>query len=248
MPYACAESRRLERRPGTHAGPPLRRSRCLAPASSQGFEVHDDLPLLLFRQIAEGEIGPRQPCPCGSGKRYKACHGAAGGVVDVIVTRPFEGLACECELVALREFVPSATAKLPLRSEEPVTLGTVLPMAAAAVLRADEEAFVGLEGAHEIEYRDVDPDRPFEPLTPSELKLREYQGSPGEISEHMSGVEALVVQGAPVTDAVLDASSVLRLVCCARGGPVNVDVDAVSTRGLPLVNAPRPWDSARCCG
>src|SRR5205085_152499 len=49
------------------------------------------------------------------------------------------------ELVALREFVPSATAKLPLRSEEPVTLGTVLPMAAAAVLRADEEAFVGLQ-------------------------------------------------------------------------------------------------------
>ena len=24
-------------------------------------------------------INPRQPCPCGSGRRYKACHGAAGG-------------------------------------------------------------------------------------------------------------------------------------------------------------------------
>jgi D-3-phosphoglycerate dehydrogenase len=41
-----------------------------------------------------------------------------------------------------------------------------------------------------------------------------------------------------VTDAVLDASSVLRLVCCARGGPVNVDMEAVSARGLPLVNTP----------
>ena len=30
--------------------------------------------------LAEGEVGPRQPCPCGSGKRYKSCHGAAGGV------------------------------------------------------------------------------------------------------------------------------------------------------------------------
>ena len=49
-----------------------------------------------------GAIGPRQPCPCGSGKRYKACHGAAGGVTDVMVTRPFEGMAAECELVALR--------------------------------------------------------------------------------------------------------------------------------------------------
>ena len=58
-------------------------------------------------------INPRQPCPCGSGRRYKACHGAAGGPVDVVITRPFEGLACECELIALREFVPSATVPLP---------------------------------------------------------------------------------------------------------------------------------------
>jgi D-3-phosphoglycerate dehydrogenase len=54
----------------------------------------------------------------------------------------------------------------------------------------------------------------------------------------MPGIEVLVVQGAPVTEAVLDASRDLRLVCCARGGPVNVDVDAVSSRGLPLVGTP----------
>jgi D-3-phosphoglycerate dehydrogenase len=54
----------------------------------------------------------------------------------------------------------------------------------------------------------------------------------------MAGVEVLVVQGAPVTEEVLDAGPELRLVCCARGGPVNVDVDAVSARGLPLVNTP----------
>lgn len=94
----------------------------------------------------EGGIGRRQPCPCGSGKRYKACHGAAGGAANVIVTRPFEGLAAECELVALREFVPSATAKLPLRSgEREVLLATVLPMAAAALVRSDGQAFVGLQ-------------------------------------------------------------------------------------------------------
>jgi D-3-phosphoglycerate dehydrogenase len=54
----------------------------------------------------------------------------------------------------------------------------------------------------------------------------------------MPAVEVLVVHGAPVTDAVLAASGVLRLVCCARGGPVNVDVDAVTALGLPLVNTP----------
>ncbi|MDN5750774.1 MAG: DUF5926 family protein, partial [Pseudonocardia sp.] len=73
---------------------------------------------------------PRRPCPCGSGKRYKACHGAGD---DVIVTRPFEGLAAECDLVALREFLPSATAPLPLGKpgDRPVTLASVLPGASA---------------------------------------------------------------------------------------------------------------------
>ncbi|MGQ0778823.1 MAG: DUF5926 family protein [Pseudonocardiales bacterium] len=90
---------------------------------------------------------PRQPCPCGSGKRYKACHGAAGGAGDVIVIRPYAGLAAECQLVALREFVPSATAPLPLVSpaEREIVLATVLPTAAAALIRNDGTAFVALQ-------------------------------------------------------------------------------------------------------
>lgn len=92
-------------------------------------------------------LNPRQPCPCGSGRRYKACHGAAGGPPEVIVARPFGGLAAECELVALREFVPSATAPLPLLGspEREVTLATVLPVAAAALVRSDGRAFVGMQ-------------------------------------------------------------------------------------------------------
>lgn len=92
-------------------------------------------------------MNPRQPCPCGSGRRYKACHGAAGGPVEVVVARPFDGLAAECELIALREFVPSATVALPLAvpAEREITLATVLPMAAAALVRADGAAFVGMQ-------------------------------------------------------------------------------------------------------
>ena len=100
------------------------------------------------------------------------------------------------------------------------------------------QAFAALERAHRVEYFQVDPTRRFTPASPSELKLREYQGSPDELVEHMPGNDVLVVQGAPVTDEVLDASPSLRLVCCARGGPVNVDVEAVTARGLPLVNTP----------
>jgi D-3-phosphoglycerate dehydrogenase / 2-oxoglutarate reductase len=100
------------------------------------------------------------------------------------------------------------------------------------------EAFGEVELAHQVDYFQVDSARPFSPATGSELKIREYQGSPAELVERMQAVEVLVVQGAPVTDKVLDASSELRLVCCARGGPVNVDVDAATARGLPLVNTP----------
>ncbi|MGH3719698.1 MAG: DUF5926 family protein [Pseudonocardiaceae bacterium] len=90
---------------------------------------------------------PRQACPCGSGKRYKACHGAPGGAPDAHVSRPFAGLAAECQLVALREFVPSATAPLPLARPvgRDVTLATVLPTAAAAVVRPDGAALVGMQ-------------------------------------------------------------------------------------------------------
>ena len=100
------------------------------------------------------------------------------------------------------------------------------------------EAFRQLHSAHLIEYLQVDPARSFRPVTSSELKIREYQGSPAELAERMRGIEVLAVHGAPVTEEVLAAAPDLRLVCCARGGPVNVDVEAMSSRGLPLVNTP----------
>jgi D-3-phosphoglycerate dehydrogenase / 2-oxoglutarate reductase len=98
--------------------------------------------------------------------------------------------------------------------------------------------FVSLEDTeHDVTYLQVD-DKPFAPATLSELRIKEYQGAPEELCKHMAGVDVLVVHGAPVTDAVLDASSALKLVGCARGGPVNVDVEAVTARRLPLVNTP----------
>lgn len=97
-----------------------------------------------------GEVGPRQPCPCGSGKRYKACHGAPGGG-DVFVKRPFEGLPSECDIVALRELVPAATGVLPLTGEydaRSVKLCTLLPMAAPALVRDSGEIWLGLQVQH----------------------------------------------------------------------------------------------------
>src|SRR3954451_8739537 len=83
-----------------------------------------------------GEVGPRQPCPCGSGKRYKACHGAEGGAGGVYVARTCAGLPSEGDVVAMRELVASATAPISVRrTEKPVLLCTLLPMAAPAMVR-----------------------------------------------------------------------------------------------------------------
>ena len=65
----------------------------------------------------------------------------------MIVTRPFAGLAAECDLVALRELLPSATAPLPLATplDVPVTVASVLPGACAALVRPDGEIWLGMQ-------------------------------------------------------------------------------------------------------
>ncbi|WP_129841398.1 DUF5926 family protein [Streptomyces sp. RFCAC02] len=96
-------------------------------------------------------VGAREPCPCGSGRRYKACHGrAAAQAATELVRRPFEGLPGECDWVALRELVPAATVPLTLRDGLPgdvpsVTLATVLPMAWPALRRDDGAVLVAVQ-------------------------------------------------------------------------------------------------------
>ncbi|MFK0152219.1 DUF5926 family protein [Streptomyces sp. NPDC090499] len=96
-------------------------------------------------------VGAREPCPCGSGRRYKACHGrAAAHAATELVHRPFEGLAGEGDWVALRELVPAATVELTLKDGLPegvpsVTLATVLPMAWPALRRDDGTVLLGLQ-------------------------------------------------------------------------------------------------------
>ncbi len=89
-------------------------------------------------------VGARQPCPCGSGRRYKACHGS-GKADRAFVARPFAGRVDEPEWVMLREVVPAATAALTLSDGRTATLATVLPMAWPALRRADGSVFLGMQ-------------------------------------------------------------------------------------------------------
>ncbi|CAM3175631.1 DUF5926 domain-containing protein [Nocardioides dubius] len=102
---------------------------------------------------AEGEVGPRQPCPCGSGRRYKACHGATDGPPPVFNARPFGPYAGECDLIAMRELVPAATAPLTLseasgHAGKVIRLNSLLPGAAPAMVRDTGEIWLGLQVQH----------------------------------------------------------------------------------------------------
>ena len=94
-------------------------------------------------------VAPREPCPCGSGRRYKACHGRAHARAEHTRTlRPFDGLPAPADWIALREIVPAATAPLTLTGEyagRQATLATVLPMAWPALVRSDGQVMVALQ-------------------------------------------------------------------------------------------------------
>lgn len=99
------------------------------------------------------------------------------------------------------------------------------------------EALAGLDDRVLLSRLQIDEMASAPPRTESERRLREYVGDPAEIARAVAGQDALIVHGAPVSAEVLGAAP-LRLVCCARGGPVNVDVAAATELGIPVVNTP----------
>src|SRR5699024_3768939 len=99
-----------------------------------------------------GTVGRRnrhnEPKP-GSKRQAKIAARAAEREELRVEPRPFAGFAGECDMVAMREFVPSATARLTTVGDgRDVTGATVLPGAIAGLVRDPElggEAFVGLQ-------------------------------------------------------------------------------------------------------
>ncbi len=106
--------------------------------------------------VLDGEVGPRQPCPCGSGRRFKACHGGADASAPYVV-RSFEGLPGECDWVAMREFVPAALATVTLRPDaydgaakgRSVRAATLLPGLTPALVRQDSEILLAVQVTHQ---------------------------------------------------------------------------------------------------
>jgi D-3-phosphoglycerate dehydrogenase len=100
-----------------------------------------------------------------------------------------------------------------------------------------ERALPELADVAQVTFRQIETTVTPPPATDSERALREYAGVPSEIAAASMGFEVLVVHGAAVSAEVFEVGDV-RLICCARGGPVNVDLNAATAAGVPVCNTP----------
>jgi hypothetical protein len=102
------------------------------------------------RDVEVPAVGLREPCPCGSGKRYKACHGKLLHRAKAATTtrRPFAGLAAEVGLVAMREIVSAGVARLRLRdpyADRTAFIATLLPYGTAMITAPDGAVWIGAQ-------------------------------------------------------------------------------------------------------
>lgn len=89
---------------------------------------------------------------------------------------------------------------------------------------------------HEVPW----PNEPFY----DDDEVKECSGDPTDLMPLIKDADVLVVDTAPVTEALLKAASRLKAVGCTRGGPVNVNIRACSLRKIPVFNSPGRNESA----
>lgn len=68
--------------------------------------------------------------------------------------------------------------------------------------------------------------------------LREYTGPVDQLVPLIGDAQVLLVHAAPVSRAAVRAAGALRVVGTVRGGTVNLNLDALSQRGIPVFNTP----------
>ena len=68
--------------------------------------------------------------------------------------------------------------------------------------------------------------------------IREFEGDPAEAAALVSGYDIVACHGAPFTAEVFAAAAGLRFLACARGGPVNIDIDAAKANGVRVTTTP----------
>ena len=84
------------------------------------------------------------------------------------------------------------------------------------------------------------PDEPMEHgyQKPGMAGLKEYMGDPDVIVKFIEDSEIVVDHLAPFSATMFDRLKNLRLIAVARGGPVNIDMEAARNAGVKIVNVP----------
>lgn len=93
------------------------------------------------------------------------------------------------------------------------------------------------ETGDHLTLRELELGWPVEPFGPV-AEVKEAAGSEEAMVAALSGVEIVVTEMAPLTKRVIDAAEALRLIVVCRGGPVNVNLDAATERGIPVCYSP----------
>jgi len=96
---------------------------------------------------------------------------------------------------------------------------------------------------HEIKINSVTQPWPDEPMEHGyEVSgmegLKEYMGDPDEIVNFIGDAEVLITHLAPMSRQMLEQLPQLKFIAVSRGGPVNIDIDAATERGVRVVNTP----------
>jgi D-3-phosphoglycerate dehydrogenase len=105
------------------------------------------------------------------------------------------------------------------------------------------EAAIRARCPYPIEFALMELSWPDEPMrhgyaAPRTDGLKEHQGDADEIVRFVGDAEIVVTHLAPFSAATLDRMPALKLIAVARGGPVNIDLDAARARAIRVVNTP----------
>lgn len=100
------------------------------------------------------------------------------------------------------------------------------------LLDALRNAGVETSAAREVEFGW--PEEPFGVVA----EVREASGGEEQLAELVGDAEIVVTEMAALTARVIAAAPALRLIVVCRGGPINVNVNAASARGIPVCYSP----------
>ncbi len=101
------------------------------------------------------------------------------------------------------------------------------------LLRAALQSEIG----DQLALSEIDLSWPVSPFG-AVAEVKEAAGTEEQMLTALEGIEVVITEMAPLTRRVIAGADALRLIVVCRGGPVNVNLDAASERGIPVCYAP----------